>query len=469
MDGSAQPAASAGYRLILSPGATMRRDEDGLTIGGFRGALKLTGPMLALTPAVEALAREIHETDLLTAVDDPALAPMLLYLLAQMDAKGLVHRTVLAGDTPLATLVPMVGKRAAPRGGLDPDQRWRLSRFAYLRREDEAMVLESPLSSARLIVRSARGAAALHRLSAAAGPDDLAASAGLDRQAARDLLGLLVAGGFVEAEGAVESDATRLWEFHDLLFHGRSRLGRHDQPYGGVYAFPDLAPLPALKPGGEGPRVALASAPSEADEAHDSLRAIMARRRSIRAHGVAPIDLAQLGAFLHRSARHLATLPTDHGELAARPYPAGGALHELELYLVVDRCAGLERGLYHYRTGDHALERLTMPGLVTEALLDQASATLGGAGRPQVLFVITARFQRLSWKYRSMVYALVLKHVGVLYQTLYLIATDMGLAPCAMGGGDSDLFAEASGLDPLVEASVGEFALGSREVAPDAG
>jgi len=117
----------------------------------------------------------------------------------------------------------------------------------------------------------------------------------------------------------------------------------------------------------------------------------------------------------------------------------------------------------------HALERLAAPGPASEALLDQASATLGGAGRPQVLLVVTARFQRLSWKYRSMVYALVLKHVGVLYQTLYLIATDMGLAPCAMGGGDSDLFAEVSGLDPLVEASVGEFALGSREVEPDVG
>ena len=127
----------------------------------------------------------------------------------------------------------------------------------------------------------------------------------------------------------------------------------------------------------------------------------------------------------------------------------------------------LEKDIELRQYAAYLVAEVEVPGPASEALLDQASATLGGAGRPQVVLVVTARFQRLSWKYRSMVYALVLKHVGVLYQTLYLVATDMGLAPCAMGGGDSDLFAEASGLDPLIEASVGEFALGSREVELD--
>jgi hypothetical protein len=44
---------------------------------------------------------------------------------------------------------------------------------------------------------------------------------------------------------------------------------------------------------------------------------------------------------------------------------------------------------------------------------------------------------------------------------MYLVATAMGLAPCALGGGDSDLFAQASGLDYLAESAVGEFILGS--------
>jgi hypothetical protein len=47
---------------------------------------------------------------------------------------------------------------------------------------------------------------------------------------------------------------------------------------------------------------------------------------------------------------------------------------------------------------------------------------------------------------------------------MYLVATAMGFAPCALGGGNSDVFAEAAGTDYYAESSVGEFVLGS---APD--
>jgi SagB-type dehydrogenase family enzyme len=78
-----------------------------------------------------------------------------------------------------------------------------------------------------------------------------------------------------------------------------------------------------------------------------------------------------------------------------------------------------------------------------------------------VVIGITARFQRVSWKYQGVAYALILKQVGVLYQTLYLVATAMGLGPCGVGGGPADLLARAIGADYQVESAVGEFMLGS--------
>ncbi|MBS0650690.1 MAG: hypothetical protein JSR93_05970 [Verrucomicrobia bacterium] len=42
------------------------------------------------------------------------------------------------------------------------------------------------------------------------------------------------------------------------------------------------------------------------------------------------------------------------------------------------------------------------------------------------------------------------------------MATGMGLAPCALGGGNSDLFCKVMGTNYLEEASIGEFILGSR-------
>jgi SagB-type dehydrogenase family enzyme len=93
--------------------------------------------------------------------------------------------------------------------------------------------------------------------------------------------------------------------------------------------------------------------------------------------------------------------------------------------------------------------------------LRDAQASAGLAQPPPLLITLASRFQRRSWKYAAIAYANTLKHVGVLYQTMYLVATAMGLAPCALGWGDADLFAAAVGTAYYAESSVGEFLLGS--------
>jgi SagB-type dehydrogenase family enzyme len=97
-----------------------------------------------------------------------------------------------------------------------------------------------------------------------------------------------------------------------------------------------------------------------------------------------------------------------------------------------------------------------------EALLEEAYFATAKASMPQFLIVFAARFQRVAWVYESIAYATVLKDVGSLQQTMYLVATAMNLAPCAIGCGNSDLFAAAVGTDYYAETSVGEFILGSR-------
>ncbi|MHC5719368.1 MAG: nitroreductase family protein, partial [Nostoc sp.] len=73
----------------------------------------------------------------------------------------------------------------------------------------------------------------------------------------------------------------------------------------------------------------------------------------------------------------------------------------------------------------------------------------------------TARFGRLFWKYYAIGYGLILKHIGVLFQTFYLVATAMQLAPSAIGGGNSEQFCKVAALNEYEESSVGEFSLGS--------
>jgi SagB-type dehydrogenase family enzyme len=101
---------------------------------------------------------------------------------------------------------------------------------------------------------------------------------------------------------------------------------------------------------------------------------------------------------------------------------------------------------------------------------------MNGSDSAQVVIVVSARFDRVMTKYGTGGYALILKDVGVLMATMYLVATAMELAPCALGGGDGELFARMIGSSFDEETSVGEFMLGRRrppsgaaiDVSPDA-
>src|SRR4029453_15698275 len=134
---------------------------------------------------------------------------------------------------------------------------------------------------------------------------------------------------------------------------------------------------------------------------------------------------------------------------------------DLESYVIANVCSGLAPGIYHYDPLDHELCKIGQVNSQVEALLQYARVAAPGSGELQVLIVLASRFQRLSWKYSSMAYATTLKNVGVLYQTMYLVATDMGLAPCALGGGNSDLFAEAGRRDYFTGSPGSEFLLGT--------
>jgi SagB-type dehydrogenase family enzyme len=92
--------------------------------------------------------------------------------------------------------------------------------------------------------------------------------------------------------------------------------------------------------------------------------------------------------------------------------------------------------------------------------LKAAELAMGASAAPQILITIAARFRRVSWKYSAIAYALILKDVGVLLQTLYLMATDMDLGGCAIGSTNIDLFAKMIGIEFHVEGAVGQFALG---------
>jgi SagB-type dehydrogenase family enzyme len=191
-----------------------------------------------------------------------------------------------------------------------------------------------------------------------------------------------------------------------------------------------------------------------------TLTQVLEQRRSIRRYDGAPLTAAQLGEFLYRTARVRKLWTASLGEVCDKPYPSGGARHALEVYPVVRDCEGLDPGLYRYDALGHRLHQVREFDRSVAALVSRGTPDSSSQDQPPVLLVIAARFQREQWAYRSFGYALILKDTGVLMQTMYLVATAMGLSPCAVGHGNSELFARCAGTEEAIEASVGEFALG---------
>ena len=439
------------------------------------------GILGALRQLTSASQDEQQLTNLVLQTDGPGALAKFAYYLHRLAHKGLLLRSVCTEGVRLATLVPMSSGCAFACQALSPDRRYALSRFAYLHRHQDQIVLESPLAHSQIVLHDGRAAALVHALARPEPVIPLIDSIpGLSAGAAELLLALLVNGGMVEAltdRGAMEENedsALRPWEFHDLLFHTRSRQGRHDRPMGGTCRFAgELAPLPALKPPMAEEALELYRPDLERLQRDDPPFArVQETRRSVREYADWPITAGELGEFLYRVARvrerrdaEVATPERPvHMDFAPRPYPSGGTLYELELYLVASICEGLVPGLYHYDPLRHALEHLSGRTGDVGRLLEDASLASGIAvERVQILFVIAARFARVAWKYSAMAYALVLKNVGVLYQTMYLAATAMNLAPCGLGCGNADLFARAAGTNYYAETSVGEFLLGSKQ------
>lgn len=428
-----------------------------------------------------AIAVSLHRMTLgpialtnVAGLDHGELAELLTRL------RGSVVRSLGLSDsaTPLLSATPIspLGLFELPK--LDDERPVRLSRFTSVREQAGELRLESPLSHYRVVLHQPLASWVVGALGHATTIVDIARVVNVAPPLVADILAYLAAADMVvlgekpRSTGpplfAEDADPSLLtWSPLDLLFHSRSRLGRHDDPAGALYSYVDrLPPPPAVKPVPDGPRFPLYRPDLTAVTATMlSLAEAIEQRRSVREFADRGPSAQQLGDLLFRSARiRSQTEITGSGgvpyTVSDRPYPSAGSLYELDLYLTVDRCDGLARGIYHYDPQDHALTLINKSASQVDELLDGAMVLIGAGSRPPALITMTARMGRLSWVYDGICYATALKHVGVLQQTLYLVATAIGLAPCALAMGDSEVATTAFGLDWPAEVSVGEFVVG---------
>jgi SagB-type dehydrogenase family enzyme len=263
-------------------------------------------------------------------------------------------------------------------------------------------------------------------------------------------VGTLIDGGILVEESSCGEEEEQNWDPITLAFHRNSR---------GAVRREEASPPPQLRTLTPLRTVSLPTAQEEPLPIPELLQS----RRSIREWPGRSLGLQVFSMFLNMCLGERGP-PPEGPSCVSRCYPSGGALYSLECYPVLSTSAvkGLSAGVYRYQARSRTLETTSTDSCASVQLLEAAGVS-AGSSPPPILLIVTSHYRLPSATYGALAYSLVLKEVGALFQTFYLVAEYLGLAACALGGGTpDDLFAKLIGTSRLSDPIVGEFMLGPR-------
>ena len=161
--------------------------------------------------------------------------------------------------------------------------------------------------------------------------------------------------------------------------------------------------------------------------ANMSLHKALKQRKSIRGYHNTPLNKKALSYLLWASTG----ISRREGGYEFRTAPSAGALYPIETYLVVNNVENVQLGVYHYNIQHHYLEMLKegdYSETIAHAALDQ-----GMCADAPVVFIWTAIFQRMKWKYDQRAYRYIYLDVGHIAENLALTATSLRLGSCQIG------------------------------------
>lgn len=183
---------------------------------------------------------------------------------------------------------------------------------------------------------------------------------------------------------------------------------------------------------------------------------LLLRRRTTRSFDVdRPLALDELAVVLRYVFGYHGYVPLfGKATTLKRTSPSAGGFHPVDAYPLVTNVEGLDSGLYHYDARAHVLE-LIAPLSAEEARATAAEFVCGQTyfADAHVLFALAARFDRAFWKYRNhpKAFGALLMDSAHLSQTLYLVATELGLGAFVTAAINNVDIEERLGLDGYEE------------------
>lgn len=151
-------------------------------------------------------------------------------------------------------------------------------------------------------------------------------------------------------------------------------------------------------------------------------------RRSCRRFSKDSVTIQELSDVLFYTGGILFTNDThSYGTVAKKSSPSPGARHSIELYILVNNCDNITKGIYHYCQKHHTLNLINKVEN-TEDFLNDALYEQEYFLNSAVTIFYTSIVDRLKWKYKtSRVYRLIHFEVGHYAQNSLLVASALGL------------------------------------------
>lgn len=164
--------------------------------------------------------------------------------------------------------------------------------------------------------------------------------------------------------------------------------------------------------------------PTSWDDGAKALWQCLQERRSRRGFGPAGVKLATIARLLWACQG----ITGQAGRFFFRTAPSGGALYPIETYLAVNRSEEIPPGLYHFKVGEFALERIQSGNLgpaLAAAAINQKFLAEAAA-----VFIWSAIPRRTMSKYGERGMRYLLLDAGHICQNLLLAAESLDLAAC---------------------------------------
>ncbi len=177
-------------------------------------------------------------------------------------------------------------------------------------------------------------------------------------------------------------------------------------------------------------------------------------RRSVREFQKKTVSLQVLSQVLWAASG----LTLKAGDFLLRTAPSAGALYPVDIYVFTREVENLSPGLYHFIPAAQAL-RQRYEGDLSQ-LLSDAALNQDFLAEASFVLVLTAVFERTTWKYGARGFRYIYLDAGHVAQNAALAAVSLGLGSCPVAAFFDDEVNALLGVNPARESAIYLLAVG---------